>query len=304
MQLKEIAAGLLFPEGPVVMEDGSIVLVEIARGTLSRVTPNGRVHVIAELGGGPNGAAVGPDGAIYVCNNGGFTWREQDGLLLPGGQPADYSGGRIERVDPETGRFDILYTDCDGVDLKGPNDLVFDNEGGFYFSDLGKQRRFDMDIGRLYYAKADGSLIREVAAPLVTPNGVGLSPDGKTLYSAETQTGRLWRFAVDGPGRLRDLEGLRPGSLVVGLPGFQLFDSLAVEASGNICVATLINGGITVISPDGTSAEHVPFPDPVTTNIAFGGPDLRTAYVTLSGTGRLVSCEWPRPGLRLAYPRR
>ena len=84
-------------------------------------------------------------------------------------------------------------------------------------------------------------------------------------------------------------------------PGFQLFDSLAVDGAGNVCVATLVNGGITVISPDGGSIEHVPTSDPITTNICFGGPDLRTAYVTLSGTGRLVALDWPRPGLRLAY---
>ena len=75
LKIREIASGLRFPEGPIAMADGSVVLVEIARGTLSRVTPAGKVEVIAELGGGPNGAALGPDGKVYVCNNGGFNWR-------------------------------------------------------------------------------------------------------------------------------------------------------------------------------------------------------------------------------------
>jgi len=70
-ELKVIAEGLRFPEGPIAMADGSVLLVEIARGTLSRVR-DGRVEVVADLGGGPNGAAIGPDGACYVCNNGGF----------------------------------------------------------------------------------------------------------------------------------------------------------------------------------------------------------------------------------------
>jgi gluconolactonase len=91
------------------------------------------------------------------------------------------------------------------------------------------------------------------------------------------------------------------GSLLAGLPGYQLFDSLAVDGAGNVCVATLVNGGITVIAPNGDVVEHVPTGDPLTTNICFGGPDLRTAFITLSGTGRLVATEWPRPGLRLAY---
>ena len=99
MKIREVASGLQFPEGPVALADGSVLLVEIARGTLSRVTPDGRVQVVAQLGGGPNGAAIGPDGAVYVCNNGGFRWTDQPGnCLRPIGQPGDYSGGRIERV--------------------------------------------------------------------------------------------------------------------------------------------------------------------------------------------------------------
>jgi gluconolactonase len=91
------------------------------------------------------------------------------------------------------------------------------------------------------------------------------------------------------------------GECVAGPAGLQYFDSLAVDSDGNVCVATILNGGITVISPDGSSVEHVPMPDPLTTNICFGGNDLRTAYITLSGTGRLVSMDWPRPGLRLNF---
>ncbi|HTG10047.1 MAG TPA: SMP-30/gluconolactonase/LRE family protein, partial [Candidatus Eisenbacteria bacterium] len=67
---KQITSGLRFPEGPVAMPDGSVILVEIERRTLSRVTPDGKIHVIATLGGGPNGAAMGPGGKLYVTNNG------------------------------------------------------------------------------------------------------------------------------------------------------------------------------------------------------------------------------------------
>jgi len=110
MKIREIASGLQFPEGPVAMDDGSVLLVEIARGTLSRVTMDGRVSVVAELGGGPNGAAIGPDGAVYVCNNGGFEYVEHpSGLLIPRGQPHDYSGGRIERIDLATGAIETLF---------------------------------------------------------------------------------------------------------------------------------------------------------------------------------------------------
>jgi gluconolactonase len=302
-ELREITSGLQFPEGPIAMPDGSILLVEIKRGTLSRVSPDGKISVVAHTGGGPNGAAIGPDGKVYVCNNGGFEWHDLGGFTIPGNQPADYIGGRIQRVDLATGAVKDLYTECDGHPLRGPNDIVFDATGGFWFTDHGKLRERDRDRTGVFYAKADGSLIREAIFPLDAPNGIGLSPDGQRLYVAETHTGRVWYWHLKGPGEIDIAGAFGPsgGALLAGLPGFQLFDSLAVDGAGNVCVATLVNGGITVISPDGTSIAHVPTPDPLTTNICFGGPDLRTAYITLSGTGRLVAMEWPRPGLMLNY---
>jgi gluconolactonase len=302
MNIREIASGLAFPEGPVALDDGSIVLVEIARGTLTRVAPDGRVSVIAELGGGPNGAAIGPDGACYVCNNGGFRWhRDPVHGLRPVGQADDYSGGRIERVDLATGKFERLYDAAGGNPLRGPNDLVFDAQGGMWFSDLGKVRARDRDNGGVYYANADGRLIREAIYPVLMANGVGLSPDGGTLYVAETESARLWAFDITAPGEVAKQPFPSPhgGRLVHGAGGYQRFDSLAVDASGNVCVATLINGGITVVSPQGDRVSHVPMPDLYTTNICFGGRDLRTAYITLSGVGKLVAVDWPEPGLRL-----
>lgn len=301
--MREVASGLLFPEGPIAMPDGSVLLVEIKRGTLSRVAPDGTVTVVADCGGGPNGAAIGPDGKVYVCNNGGFEWHEEMGLLLPGEQPADYAGGSIQRVDVDTGAVETLYTECNGHPLRGPNDIVFDSDGGFWFSDHGKLRPRERDRGGVYYARPDGSSITEAVFPLDGPNGVGLSPDGKTLYAAETWTGRVWSYAVASPGVLDLPESLGPipGTLLYGAPGFQLYDSLGVDSAGNVCVATIMNAGITVISPDGETVEHVPTDDPLTTNICFGGDDLRTAYITCSGTGRLLATEWPRPGLGLAY---
>jgi gluconolactonase len=303
MTMREIASGLQFPEGPVALPDGSVLVVEIKRGTLSRVTPDGKISVVAKTGGGPNGAALGPDGRVYVCNNGGFEWHEFAGFSVPGNQPSDYGGGRIQRVDLSSGRVEDLYTACDGRPLCGPNDLVFDASEGFWFTDHGKTRARDRDRTGVFYAKADGSMIREVIFPLDAPNGIGLSPDGRRLYVAETWTGRVWSWDVTAPGEVVVMMGLGTGggTLLAGLPGFQLFDSLAVDGAGNVCVATLVNGGITVIAPDGSVLEHVPTPDPLTTNVCFGGPELRTAFITLSGTGKLVATEWPRPGLRLNY---
>ncbi len=155
----------------------------------------------------------------------------------------------------------------------------------------------------VYYALADGSRIVEVAHPALTPNGIGLSPNGAVLYVAETEPARLWAFDITEPGVVRKQGWPSPhgGRLVIGLAGFQRFDSLAVDSAGNICVATLISGCVSVIAPDGRLVRQVPMGDPVTTNICFGAADPHTAYVTLSGTGQLVAMDWPESGLRLAH---
>jgi gluconolactonase len=298
--MQVVATGLRFPEGPIALQNGDVLVVEIRRGTLTRIAPDGRTTVVAEPGGGPNGAAIGPDGAVYVCNNGGFAWHDRDGITAPGHQPPDYIGGRIQRVvldGPEAGAVSDLYTACDGRSLRGPNDIVFDARGGFWFTDLGKKRARDQDTGALYYAQPDGGLITEVVHPLVEPNGVGLSPDGARLYVAETGPGRVWAWDVLGPGRLG------PKVLLHGLDGFQPLDSLAVDGEGNVCVATLMTGAISVISPGGELLRQVPVPepDPYVTNICFAGADSRTAWVTSSGRGILYALEWDTPGLDLAF---
>src|ERR671924_1927275 len=184
--VKEIASGLGFPEGPVAMSDGSVIVTEIATRRLSRVGPDGSVDVVAETGGGPNGAAVGPDGKLYVCNNGGaFDYVDVDGLSLPVQPPSNHTGGRIERVELDSGEVEVIYAECDGRPLRAPNDLVFDAEGGFYFTDHGIREHRTSDRTGVFYAKTDGSQIAEIIFPLDAPNGVGLSPDGSRIYVAE-----------------------------------------------------------------------------------------------------------------------
>jgi gluconolactonase len=294
-QVRVLTDGLLFPEGPVAMADGSVIVVEVRAGKLSRVSQKGDVYQLAELAGGPNGAAIGPDGAIYVCNNGGVL-TDDSGLAS------------IQRVDPETGNTEVLYTKCGGDKLLGPNDLVFDSTGGFWFTDY--------HAGAIYYARTDGDFIRRLDARAIGPNGIGLSPNEEVLYWSQTPTRQVHRRRLAGPGELVpspgcDVRAAMHGetvdrwSVLVGLPGASEFDSLAVEAAGAVCVGTLVDGGITVIDPEsGTyDVHHLPkhLVDPLVTNICFGGEDMQTAYITCSKTGRLISCRWPRPGLRLAF---
>ncbi|MBB4095875.1 SMP-30/gluconolactonase/LRE family protein [Brucella pecoris] len=302
MDFEIVTEGLLFPEGPIIMADGTVLVVEIKRGTLTRVYPDGRQEIIADLGGGPNGAAIGPDGAVYIANNGGFLWMDlPDGGTSPYGIPEDYTSGSIQRVDLATGEITTLYKECDGKPLNGPNDIVFDKHGGFYFTDLGKGTSEWHHTGYLYYARIDGSYIARLRGGLQAPNGVGLSPDDKTLYVAETQTARLWAFDVENPGVLQPgPDPWTPGKLVWNASGFSWLDSLAVEADGRICVATVFNGGINIVDPAG-DYEHVALPDFVTTNICFGGSDMRDAWVTGSSSGKLFKLRWLRPGLKLHF---
>lgn len=294
--------GLAFPEGPVVMDDGSVIVVEIAIGRITRVLADGRRQTVAETGGGPNGLALGPDGALYVCNNGGFSWTQLEGMMIPGAAATDYTGGRIERVDVRTGQVERLYDSCDGVLLSGPNDIVFDDDGGFWFTDLGKHHALHTDHGGLFYGRADGSgIVCAVRGPNV--NGVGLSPDGRTVYVATTYERTILAFEVTGPGTVTPSAlAATPGRVVTSFPGHVLLDSLAIEADGRIAQATLVaRPGICSVHPHTGEQEDFTFPDLLPTNIAFGGADMMDAYVTLSTTGKLAKCRWPRPGLRLNY---
>lgn len=296
----EITTGLQFPEGPVAMPDGSVILTELFASRLTRVAPDGTKTIVAEINGSPNGLAVGPDGALYLCNNGNaFTPLNAGGLMYPG--PFDeskYIGGRIQRVDIATGTVTDLYTHCGTTALRAPNDIVFDKQGGFYFTDHGTRSERSADRTGIYYAKPDGSFIEEVAFPTDGPNGIGLSPDENTLYWAETHTGRVYQRAITSPGKLAPPDA---STVLCGLPGYQLLDSLAVDGEGNVCVATIINGGITVISPQGEVLQHIAVDDRITTNICFGGPDYQTAFITASTTGRLLAMKWPYKGLKLNY---
>jgi gluconolactonase len=173
---------------------------------------------------------------------------------------------------------------------------------------MGKLRPRELDLGFIYWARADGSEIREVISGMITPNGIGLSPDGKRLYVAETIPGRVWSWEITGPGEVRR----RPwpasyGATFIGSGGGHIrFDSLAVAASGNICLAALDSCAILEMNTDGAIVRRHAVPDLVVTNICFGGAGLRTAYVTMSHQGKLAALEWPEPGLPLHhvdYPR-
>ncbi len=296
-----IARGFGFPEGPVALADGSVVITEINGGKITRVRADGTVTPLGAAAGGPNGLALGPDGALYLCDNGGA--RYLPGHFMGMGPSDDYNGGSIQRVDLATGERRVLYADVDGNRLSAPNDIVFDRQGGFYFTDLGKRHKRRRDHGGLYYAQPDGSSVKEIAYPILSANGVGLSPDERTVYVADTESARLWGFEVEAPGVLRPsvFPAAHSGRCIGSVPGPARFDSLAVTASGNIVVATLGTGFLSVFAPDGRLLDELRMPDSHPTNICFGGADMRTAWVTLSAAGELGRLTWHEPGLRLNF---
>jgi gluconolactonase len=287
-----VCDGLAFPEGPLELPGGDILVTEIFAGVLTRVTPDGKKTRYAYTGGGPNGAAIGPDGAIYVTQNGGIEWA--------GGFTTSRFPWFNQRATAD-GTVTVLYRECNGVPLKAPNDLVFDAEGNFYFTDLGKTHARSKDRTGLYYASPDGKMIKEVVFPAEGPNGCALSPDGKTLFYAETPTGRVWACDLTAPGQVgrRRCLGNVPGAPPANASSC---DSMCVDAEGSVCQATIANGGITVIPTDGRDIWHVPTGDYLTTNCCFGGRGLRTLYATLSTSGQLVAFDnWPVAGHRLHF---
>lgn len=310
LEPRRVASGLEFPEGPVACRDSSVLVSEIRGGCITRISADGVRSVFAKTEGGPNGAALGPGGSLYVCNNGGSDWKKRPWpyldpgaieLLLPAAHRTNGPGPCIQRVSPDGSRIDVLYRECRGVALRRPNDLVFDAGGGLWFTDSGASSGRQKDVTGVYYAAADGSRIEEAIFPLDMPNGIGLSPDERTLYVVETRTRRLWACQLDGPGRVRSRCTL--ATIPAGGPlGFGGCDSLCVDAEGNVIVATIGSGGVTIVSPAGEIVAQVGFADPMTTNACFGGSELRTLYVTASTRGELLAFDdWPVRGLRLNF---
>lgn len=308
LDFEVLADGLGFPEGPCIREDGSVLAVDIEHGTIVE-TIGGAPKVLATPGGGPNGMALAGDGSAYVANNGGFLWTDIGGFRIPidrethTNEPPGFEKGWIERIDLGTGAVTVLHDSCNGRYLRGPNDLVFDEVGGLWFTDHGKGRHASVDRGGLYYLPPAGDAVQEIAFPLLGPNGVGLSPDNRRVYVAETHTGRIWAWALESPGVVRPEAGslaIRHGGVCVAATPFS-FDSLAVEEDGRIAIGAIADG-IVVVTPDGAEIDVHPIPGDITTNIAFGGSGHRRAVISLSRSGRLVDAVWPRPGLALNVP--
>lgn len=298
IDLTVVAEGLGFPEGPVVTQDGTLYFVDIADETLMRLEPGMKPEVVAEIPGGPNGMAIGPDGHAYVCNNGGvFDFDklpldpkkglgDRDSYLLvpdpdcPGSRYGrsektrravalpDPAAGSICKVNLKTGTVTELYGPSKGHRLIAPDDITFDAhgpEGSFWFTDCGYQNGNILRKGGVYAGHVNGQ-DPVFMAEIPSANGIGFSKDGTVLYVADTLFGRLWALDMEADagraGRTRRVKPGPvppfPGRVVLSLPGLQWVDSLKLEDCGRVCIGTLLRGGITIFDPRDGSVDFLP----------------------------------------------
>ncbi len=203
-----------------------------------------KFDVIADGLGFPEGPIAMADGSV---------------LFVEVARARTYKGGSIERVELPTGRVERLYEYCGEHRLSSPNDIVFDRNGGMWFTDMGRPTgRYRMMSG-VYYASPDGESISEQFSG-VSFNGIGLSPDERTLYVSDTFPARIWSFELEAPGRIKAAAApCSPIRYLATMPGHMEVDSMALTQSGKLCVATFGIGGIAIVSPDG-EIEHRPLP--------------------------------------------
>jgi gluconolactonase len=277
------------------MKDGSVLFVQIEAKQVSRLSPNGKVEMLAQLDGGPNSLCVGPDGAVYIANNGGrFSFAVRGGFNSPGAPPPGFNGGGlIQRLDLKTRKVTTVYDSLDGHPLTAPDDLIFDKQGGLWITELGLRP----GTGAIYYAPKLGAPLTVARAGMTGPNGIGISPDGAFLHVSMGTS--LYAFDIDGPGKLAT--GTYLDGFQAPLHEFSGADSLKIQADGKVCVCSLFRpGGITVADRAGHT-EFFGFPDRFVCNLAFGGKDMRDCWLMLSGLGKIARVRWPAPGQTPAF---
>jgi gluconolactonase len=258
--VETVARGLGWPEGPTVLPDGRIVLVESYRSQLTAIDPStGRASRFAYVAGAPNSCVLGSDGALYVCQNGGTTgpWRA-----------AEMTTPSIQRVR-EGGKAEIILTEVEGIRLNGPNDLVFAADGRLIFTDPGTYNPQNPDPSYIFALASDGTAEVAVRFEAPTfPNGLAVEADGSIVW-AESYTGHVARQRPDGS---REDLGRLPGDNPIP-------DGMKIGADGRLYVTDIVANGIHVLRPDGTPEAFIACAK-ATTNCVFDG---ETLWVTNAG---------------------
>lgn len=284
------ASGFSFPEGPSFDNDGNLFVAELGAGRVSKIAPDGTWEVFATLGDSPNATAIGPDGHIYVCNNGGW-WAPETST---GGVPGKGGGTPcIQKLTP-TGDAEVLITEIDGVALNSPNDLVFDAHGGFYFTDpIWPDEEGKIQTGSICYSDTSGNA-RRIHTGIFYPNGLGVDADGTKLLINESGTARVVAFDIDAPGVISNERSF--GWVGLGT----VPDGMCFDSTGRVLVCGHGAGAVYVLEPEGGCfVQRIPISDKDVTNICFGGPDYSTLFMTGSDHGQILTMEWDVPGMPL-----
>jgi gluconolactonase len=270
----ETAVSIVFTEGPAADAEGNVYFTEIRGNRILKWSPDGRLSVFREPSGRANGLAFDAQGRLVACEGAGMG---EDGRR------------RVTRTDLKTGRVEVLAERFQGKRLNSPNDLDIDRQGRIYFSDprYGDQSERELETEDVYRIELDGKLTRVLTKPdIEKPNGLLVSPDGKTLFVADTTAGpprvqAVKRFDIESDGRLRN------GRIHYSFGAGRGVDGMAIDVKGTLYAAAGVNtgpadnlAGIYVISPEGKLLERVPIPEDSVTNCTFGGPGLRTLYIT------------------------
>jgi len=277
-QQVEIATSVAFTEGPAVDREGNVYFTDIINQRIMKLSKDGPLSIYREKSNVANGLLIDPQGRLIACEGAEF---ERPGVKLKG-KP------QITRTDLKTGKIEILADSYQGKPLQGPNDVTIDSKGRLFFTDLAGAAVYRID--------APGKLTRILAAPEVQrPNGIQVSPDDKTLYLIEANQAeggarmiRAYDLQADGTVRnMRVHYNFYPGRSA---------DGMSIDIQGNLYASAGMNQlrgtpetlatktGVYVISPQGKLLKFIPIPEDFITNNAFGGPDMKTLYITAGKT--------------------
>jgi gluconolactonase len=284
-QQPEIATTVAFTEGPTVDRDGNVYFTDVINQRIMKLGADGHLSTYRENSNVANGLLIDPQGRLIACEGAEF---ERPGIKLKGNP-------RVTRTDLKTGKLEVLADAYAGKPLQGPNDVTIDGRGRLYFT--------DMAATAVYRIDAPGKLTRILAAPdIQRPNGIQVSPDDRTLYLIEANQ-------AQGGARMIRAYDLKPDGTVSGMrvhynfyPG-RSADGMSIDTAGNLYASAGMNqlrgssetldtkAGVYVISPGGKLLKFIPIPEDFITNNAFGGPDMKTLYVTAGKTLYKVRTE-------------
>lgn len=260
-----------FLEGPSFDRNGDLLVTDIPFGRVFRVDAAGNFRVIADFDGEPNGLAIHQDGTLYI---------------------ADHKNGLIT-VNPSTGNMDVLLHRIRREGFKGLNDTLFDLDGNLYFTDQGQTGMQD-PTGRVYRRCPNGD-IDLLVDTVPSPNGMAISPDGRTLYLAVTRANQIWRLPLHPDGSTTKVNIFL--QLSGGLTGP---DGLAIDEAGNLVVCHCGLGTVWLFNPLGEPIYRIRTPsglDP--TAACYGGPENKTLFITESSSGSILTVDLPVPGMKM-----